>query len=268
MPTRQEVYAAIDSERDYQDRLSDDRTEHHDKRTIGEYLTMLRYYVREADDNWTKHAGDAKALDSVRKVAAIVVHCMEDTGIALRTTPTKKYALVLDSPPRMHIYQSIDDELRYQDEKFPNRQPHKEPCTVGENLTLIEHYLRWACDHFVERGQESGLVHESLRKLLAVAVRCMEVHGAPERPGDPPKSPWEGYIDIFPYSTKTAGQKWWVRHCDSTGIYRWLHPNTLKWVEEPAQIGMPLFSSQMQARAALAQPSVPDPNPKKQGQAA
>jgi hypothetical protein len=85
--TREEVYRAVDSERDYQDSLGPDRTEltsadRH--RTVGEYLTMLATYLREAQDNWTRYAGDAKALASIRKIAGISVHCMEDHGAPQR----------------------------------------------------------------------------------------------------------------------------------------------------------------------------------------
>ena len=81
--TRAEVYAAIDSERDYQDRLGADRTAGQ-AHPVGSYLTMLRHYLREAEEAWTKTAGDAAALESIRKIAGISVRCMEDHGTTLR----------------------------------------------------------------------------------------------------------------------------------------------------------------------------------------
>jgi hypothetical protein len=85
MPTRQEVYAAIDSEREYQDRVIANDPARHDANvdadhSVGAYLTMLDSYLRKAQDAWTDHAGHDKALDIVRKIAGIAVHCMEDHG--------------------------------------------------------------------------------------------------------------------------------------------------------------------------------------------
>jgi hypothetical protein len=80
---RARVYAAIDTERDYQDRLPATRTDGQ-PRTVGDYLVMLDYYLRQAIDRWTMSPGDAQALDAVRKVAGICVHCMEDHGAPCR----------------------------------------------------------------------------------------------------------------------------------------------------------------------------------------
>lgn len=79
--TRQQVYSLIDGERNYQDSLGPDRrlpTEI--PHTTGDYLVMLDTYVRKAKDAWTNTAGDPAALEQIRKVAAIAVHCMEDNG--------------------------------------------------------------------------------------------------------------------------------------------------------------------------------------------
>ena len=77
--TRKNVYKVIDEERNYQDKLGSDRTigKSHD---VGSYLTMLETYCRQARDSWTYNAGDQPALISIRKIAAIAVHCMEDHG--------------------------------------------------------------------------------------------------------------------------------------------------------------------------------------------
>lgn len=83
MPTRVEVYEAIDGERDYQDRLGPDRTDGH-RHTVGDYLVLLDHYVTKAGDAWVSSAGDASALDQIRKIAAIAVHCMEDHGTVKR----------------------------------------------------------------------------------------------------------------------------------------------------------------------------------------
>lgn len=79
--TRAQVYALIDGERDYQDSLGTDRREPFEvPHCTGEYLVMLATYLRKAEDAWTNTAGNHDALDQIRKIAAIAVHCMEDNG--------------------------------------------------------------------------------------------------------------------------------------------------------------------------------------------
>ena len=82
--TREEVYKLIDGEREYQNSLPPSRTNGFHK-TVGEYLTMLRCYMTQADVAWTMNAGDDAALDVIRKIAGIAVHCMEDHGAPERT---------------------------------------------------------------------------------------------------------------------------------------------------------------------------------------
>ncbi len=79
--TRKEVYKLIDGERDYQDALLPDRREPKGTpHSVGDYLTMLRSYMHKADEAWTYNAGDTAALDVIRKIGAIAIHCMEDHG--------------------------------------------------------------------------------------------------------------------------------------------------------------------------------------------
>lgn len=76
---REDVYKLIDSERAYQHTLPPNRTIGFSK-TVGEYITMLHHYMNKLDEAWTCNAGDEKALEVMRKIAGIAVHCMEDHG--------------------------------------------------------------------------------------------------------------------------------------------------------------------------------------------
>jgi hypothetical protein len=82
--SRQAVYAAIDGERDYQDQFVETDPTRHDSslpaHSTGDYIVMLTTYIREAQEAWTRNAGDDQALHSIRKIAGIAVHCMEDHG--------------------------------------------------------------------------------------------------------------------------------------------------------------------------------------------
>ncbi len=91
---RTDVYNLIDGERYYQDHLPSTRTNGFNK-TVGEYLTMLRHYMNKADAAWTDYAGDEAALDVVRKIAGICVHCMEDHG-----APHRKQLFKTPKPKR------------------------------------------------------------------------------------------------------------------------------------------------------------------------
>lgn len=73
---RSEVYRVINGERSYQNA----KWPGGDSHSVGEHLIMLRTYLREAEENWTRHSGDAKALESIRKIAGIAVRCMENHG--------------------------------------------------------------------------------------------------------------------------------------------------------------------------------------------
>jgi len=77
--TRAQVYAALDSEREYQDVLGSDRTDG-SQHTVGDYIVMLQHYQNELVSAWTKNAGTNKALEVMRKIGGIAVHCMEDHG--------------------------------------------------------------------------------------------------------------------------------------------------------------------------------------------
>lgn len=78
---REDVYKLINAERDYQNEIwgRDD-----DSKTVGSHLTLLRTYLRAAEDGYTYTDGNRKALDTVRKIAALAVRCME-----LHTTPER-----------------------------------------------------------------------------------------------------------------------------------------------------------------------------------
>ncbi len=81
--TRSEAYAAIDEERLYQDGLPPSRTDGQ-PRTVGDYCTMMAHYQQELVRAWTQNPGDRQALDVMRKLAGIAVHCMEDHGVVRR----------------------------------------------------------------------------------------------------------------------------------------------------------------------------------------
>jgi hypothetical protein len=86
---RKDVYKLIDGEREYQQDLEKDSSRHDGhKHTVGDYLVLLNSYVSKANTAWSDNGTDTQALDVIRKIAGICVHCMEE----------------YDAPERKNIY--------------------------------------------------------------------------------------------------------------------------------------------------------------------
>lgn len=87
MVSRAEVYAALDSERDYQEmrKVRDGGNPSH---TVTEFLVYTRSYLNEALEKASRVWGaeaDAQVLDTLRKVGGLVVACMEENGAPKRS---------------------------------------------------------------------------------------------------------------------------------------------------------------------------------------
>ena len=82
MATREEVYAAIDSERDYQDsRWNADTTPSEGRHTASEFILYMEHYLMRAREiAATSAEGNPEVLDWVRKVTTLGVACLEQNG--------------------------------------------------------------------------------------------------------------------------------------------------------------------------------------------
>ena len=91
MPAREEVYRAIDGERDYQDSLAP-TSETEGTHSVAEYILYLEDYIAEARSiasrTWGPEA-TTKCLDVIRKVTALGVVCMEQNGVVERKITSK-----------------------------------------------------------------------------------------------------------------------------------------------------------------------------------
>lgn len=77
---------------------------------------------------------------------------------------------------RSDVYKLIDGERDYQDKRWPDSGASE----VGSHLALIDSYIRRAIDAWSnEKGDAGGL--DVIRKVAALCVRAMEMHGAPPR---------------------------------------------------------------------------------------
>jgi len=82
--TRQEVYKAIDTERDYQNtRWNENTTTSLNRHSIEEWIMYMEDYIAEAKHILSRKArqdADPIAIDIMRKVVALGVCAMEEHG--------------------------------------------------------------------------------------------------------------------------------------------------------------------------------------------
>lgn len=87
MMTRQQVFAIIEKERQYQDSVYDPeaivasgQTRAQRDLEIATSITMLEVYIRKAGDAWVNLGSNLLALQRVAKIAAIAVRALERAG--------------------------------------------------------------------------------------------------------------------------------------------------------------------------------------------
>lgn len=85
---------------------------------------------------------------------------------------------------RDDVYDAIDSERAYQEKLAEVRgwqESQRVPAqSVGDFLTLLSTYTRRAQDDWTDHCGHQEALHQ-VRKIAAIAVRCMEEHGAPCR---------------------------------------------------------------------------------------
>lgn len=88
MTDRQEVYKAIDSERNYQNRRwNPDTTTSDGLHSLEEWFMYIEDYVNEAKHVLSRHPrqmADVECIHKMRKVAAMAVCAMEQHGAPMR----------------------------------------------------------------------------------------------------------------------------------------------------------------------------------------
>lgn len=85
MLDREDVYIAIDTERDYQqERWGNNPHRQADDRQIDEFALYIARYTARLVEVATTAENDTDKLDVVRKIAALCVACMEQHGAPQR----------------------------------------------------------------------------------------------------------------------------------------------------------------------------------------
>lgn len=80
--TRNDVFFAIEQERDHQDQKWGTLDEH--PHELGAWLTIMRSLLNDAERAYMSPRGTIGALDELRKVVAVGVACMEQHGVPAR----------------------------------------------------------------------------------------------------------------------------------------------------------------------------------------
>lgn len=80
---------------------------------------------------------------------------------------------------RQAVYAAIDGERAYQDAKWGGRN-HDNVESIANFILYIERYLNQAKAALVDSTHDTAAL-DVIRKVAALAVVCMEVHGAPGR---------------------------------------------------------------------------------------
>lgn len=84
---RARVYAAIDSERRFQDLKWGTIQDH--PHEVGAWITLMRKLLADAEAAWCGANNDVAALREIRKVIAVGVACCEQHGVEDRFLHTK-----------------------------------------------------------------------------------------------------------------------------------------------------------------------------------
>jgi hypothetical protein len=73
------------------------------------------------------------------------------------------------------VIEAIRSERQYQEKIWPNQ------LKVGEEILVMEEYLKRARKEWSGEQAPEYRTLEIIRKIAAVAFRCLEHHGAPPR---------------------------------------------------------------------------------------
>jgi hypothetical protein len=88
--TREEVYRAVDTEREFQDSFVLPERQYYRTHTLGEFILMMGQYADQARAKWTRHTDAVddfpESLHEVRKLVALGVRCMEQHGAPKRVS--------------------------------------------------------------------------------------------------------------------------------------------------------------------------------------
>ena len=78
MPSREEVFNIISQIRDRQDGNLGYAKDNGTSKPISDYLILLKVAIDKAIFSWAELSGEVPAVEEVKQIAAIAVHCLEE----------------------------------------------------------------------------------------------------------------------------------------------------------------------------------------------
>ena len=82
---------------------------------------------------------------------------------------------------REEVYELIDGEREYQNEKWPDDPLLCPTNSLGDYILMVDVYLDKAKKVWQGSSFPEVDARNTMRKIAAIAVRCMEEHGAEPR---------------------------------------------------------------------------------------
>lgn len=168
----EDVLSAISGEREYQKQ----RWPSH-KHEVGAYLNYMWHYMHLASSADSTIDGSNPAqlwrtLEPIRKLAALGVACMEENGIVPRGANFVEGPVDLET-----VFLAVVLERHHQAATWPE---YEHATETSSDLTLIRRYLQKADEAWADNYGDAQAL-DVIRKVVAIAVRCMQNNGAPQR---------------------------------------------------------------------------------------
>lgn len=149
---------------------------------IGLKNTIEHGYELKSINNVNANILKTSVFSSIDEIVEYVKSDLYDEKnfyIMLNTTIALGYNLTNGlKMQRRDVYKRIDEERNYQDQRWHGCVPDKEKA-IAEWLNYIEYHLEKAKERVYNHSSDEALAE--LRKIAALAVRAMEIHGCPER---------------------------------------------------------------------------------------
>lgn len=100
-PTRAEkrdkIYAIINEERDFQDKLVKRLGFDKELRSVEGELMIATYYLEIAKKEWVLKGRDSAALNQMRKAVAVLIRCFENHGVTERYEPPECSGIIISN---------------------------------------------------------------------------------------------------------------------------------------------------------------------------
>lgn len=81
--TRNDVFRSLDSEREFQEKKWGSISSH--PHEVGGWILLMETHLAKAREEWSTRPSDLRALEQIRKVAALAVACGEQHGLHPRS---------------------------------------------------------------------------------------------------------------------------------------------------------------------------------------